>query len=223
MKLRESENIWVLGIFLGIVGLISALILAIMADLTAKPVNEAKKRNRTIMYKQLDLPNFNQISSQELKIKSRFGTEISFLATGNSGKISGFIAQATTNKGYSGTLELMLGLLPDGRISAVQIISHKETPGLGANVCERKFLRTIFNLCEPLPSGLPPNPILDQFRNRKGLRSGAWKVKKDGGDIDFKTGATVTSRAITDLVSEIATVFVLNYSEINKNLSMDKK
>ena len=43
MKLRDNENLFVLGIFLGMTGLISALVLALTFQLTAKPVEEAKK------------------------------------------------------------------------------------------------------------------------------------------------------------------------------------
>ena len=40
--------------------------------------------------------------------------------------------------GYSGDIELLVGVLPDGRITAVEIISHKETPGLGDLIERRK-------------------------------------------------------------------------------------
>ena len=87
---------------------------------------------------------------------------------------------------------------------AVQIIEHKETPGLGAAVCERKFQKTIFNLFEAEPAGLPPNAILDQFKNKNHKNAGNWKISKDGGEFAYRTGATVTSRAVTDMVNSAA-------------------
>lgn len=76
--------------------------------------------------------------------------------------------------GFGGTIDMMVGVKNDGTVSGVSIISHAETASLGAN-CTREDWRSQF----------------------VGL-SGALEVDKDGGEIDALTGATVTSRAITN-------------------------
>ena len=50
-------------------------------------------------------------------------------------------------------------------------------------------------------------------------KNSGWKVKKDGGDIDYVTGATVTSRAITKLVSDASSVFAANRTELLAKLA----
>ena len=43
--------------------------------------------------------------------------------------------------GYGGTIDLMVGLNPEGTITGVQVLRHTETPGLGAKITEEKFLQ----------------------------------------------------------------------------------
>ena len=110
----------------------------------------------------------------------------------------------------------MVSFDPNGKILAVRILEHNETPGLGAAVCERKFQKTIFNLGAPRPAGLPPNPVLDQFHGRLAAEGGNWKVSKDGGDLIFRTGATVSSRAVTEAVNLAAVNFAAAKAHFEK-------
>ena len=69
----------------------------------------------------------------------------------------------------------MVGVDPNGVITGVEVISHSETPGLGSKITEPQFL------------GLFPG---------RSLSNTHWAVKKDGGDIDQITGATISPRAV---------------------------
>ncbi len=200
MKLRDQENIVVLGVFLGVVALIAALVLAIMSQLTAEPIREAAEKNRQQAFHRLLLPEFERVG----EAVSCDGFD--FFPVFQAEKIVGFVGQGRTRAGYGGAIEALVGFDRSGKITGVQILRHKETPGLGANVCERKFQRTIFNLGEPSPA-VPANRYLDQFNGKEVFSSGNWRISKDGGEFEYLTGATVTSRAITALVNEIATVF----------------
>ena len=84
--------------------------------------------------------------------------------------------------GFGGTIDLMVGVDADGTISGISIISHGETASLGAN-CTREDWRSQF----------------------VGL-SGELAVDKDGGQVDSLTGATVTSRAVTEAVEQALNV-----------------
>ena len=202
-KLRETENIWILGIFLGVTGLLAALILSVVSQLTAKPIEDAKIRTRTKALKQLNLPEFdNNMSETEVVVGN-----VKFMTAKKGGKIVGYAAESSNNSGYNGKISALAGFDADGKILAVQILSHNETPGLGAAVCERKFQRTIFNIAKPQPAGLPPNPILDQFNGKSAANTSNWKISKDGGPFIFKTGATVSSRAVAALVESIVLEF----------------
>jgi electron transport complex protein RnfG len=90
---------------------------------------------------------------------------------------AGYAVKTYTEKGFSGHIELMAGFLPDGSIVDISVLQHKETPGLGTKMTEEKFLV--------------------QFRG-KNPGSFPLKVKKDGGQVDAITAATISSRAFCD-------------------------
>jgi electron transport complex protein RnfG len=89
----------------------------------------------------------------------------------------GFAIKTFTDKGFSGHFEMMAGFLPDGTINRVVVLNHKETPGLGTKMTEAKFS--------------------DQFLG-KNPGEYSLKVKKDGGQVDAITAATISSRAYCD-------------------------
>ena len=86
--------------------------------------------------------------------------------------------------GYSGPIKLLVAIKIDGTLGGVRIISHKETPGLGDKVEERKS-----DWIHSFAGKSLGNPDLSR-----------WKVKRDGGDFDQFTGATVTPRSIVQAV-----------------------
>ena len=99
---------------------------------------------------------------------------------GRSGEeIVGIAFEASSSAGYSGDIDLMVGVDPEGIITGVEVISHAETPGLGSKITESGFL--------------------ELFHGRD-LGNTHWAVKKDGGDIDQITGATISPRAVVEAV-----------------------
>ncbi|MBK1721790.1 electron transport complex subunit RsxG [Thiocystis violacea] len=82
--------------------------------------------------------------------------------------------------GYAGEIDVMLGLAADGKILGVRVLSHKETPGLGdkIEVGKADWVRAF----EGRSLGDPP--------------AERWGVKKDGGDFDQFSGATITPRGV---------------------------
>ena len=222
MKLRKSENLFVLGIFLAFTGLISATALAVVSNLTSPAIAAAKEKQTAAALKQIGLPEFNNHPAGNIcKLKTADGDEVSFLGAAMDGKLVG-IAARTSVSGYAGAIKVMAGLDLDGNILAVIVEEHKETPGLGANVCDRKFQRTIRQLTNPNPDLLPSNPILDQFHGRRAVPGRRWAVKTDGGEFEYRTGATVTSRAVTRAVNRIASLFLQKKAAITAKLSEQK-
>ena len=90
-------------------------------------------------------------------------------------------AVKSTVGGFGGPLTLLVGVVKGGVVHATRVLSHSETPGLGAK-------------CETEAS------FIDQF---KGFDTSAksLKVRKDGGDVDAITASTITSRAYTEAVA----------------------
>ena len=208
MTLHDSENTFVLGVFLCLVALVAAAALALVSGITKKPIERAKEKNRNAMLKCLNLPKFDRTGSSVEVGERRFST------VSEAGRVVGFVGEGKS-KGYGGDIEAMVGFSPDGRITGVQILKHKETPGLGANVCDRTFKRTILNLFAKAPD-VPGNDYLDQFAGRPASGAGNWRTKKDGGEFIYHTGATVTSRAVVDLVNGIASDFAKSRKTIEE-------
>jgi Na+-translocating ferredoxin:NAD+ oxidoreductase subunit G len=97
------------------------------------------------------------------------------------------VLEAAAPDGYSGRISLVLAVMADGRLSAVRVTGHKETPGLGDYIDPRKDKNKA-------------KPWIGQF-NDQGydlVREGRWKVKKDGGQFAYHTGATISARAVTN-------------------------
>ena len=97
---------------------------------------------------------------------------------------AGAIITAVAANGYNGRIKIILGVNYSGEIYAVRVVEHKETPGLGdpieikrSNWIEQFSGKSITN---PLPT--------------------AWAVKKDDGQFDQLTGATITPRAVVESV-----------------------
>ncbi len=230
-KLKETENIFVLGIFLGVCGAVAALVLASFADLTREPIKKMKMRAVNSALKEV-LPAFDNSPGDNTFEKDG----VIFYGAKKDGKLVAVAASGYTMKGYSGKLVAMVGLKLDGKVrtialvdgkklSAVLITEQKETPGLGTVVCERKRQKTIVSIFEKpgKDAALPPqNKILDQFAD-KSAGNIPWQVTKAGGKFDYMTGATISSKAVTGVVYKIARAFTVNRKEIIERLSEAKK
>lgn len=94
------------------------------------------------------------------------------------------VMEVTAPNGYNGAIDLLVGILADGRISGVRVVSHRETPGLGDPIeVRRSDWITGFDgrsIDDPAPA--------------------AWAVRRDGGTFDQFTGATITPRAVVGAV-----------------------
>ena len=97
------------------------------------------------------------------------------------GTISGVAIKTSTNKGFGGKMELIVGFFLDGTVSGYKVIHSNETPGLGTKVSEPRFKEQF--------AGIRPKKHL-------------FKVKQDGGEIDAVTAATISSRAVIDAIQK---------------------
>lgn len=102
------------------------------------------------------------------------------------GKPVAAIFPAVAPEGYSGAIEIIVGINVDGSIAGVRALNHGETPGLGDKVDLKKSDWILSFNGKSLNN---PKPSL-------------WGVKKDKGAFDQFTGATITPRAVTKAVYE---------------------
>lgn len=95
-----------------------------------------------------------------------------------------FILPIVAPDGYTGPIRLIMSIDLSGTITGLRVIEHKETPGLGDKIEIKKsdWIRSF------------------EGRSLNNTQEAAWAVKKDGGDFDQMTGATITPRAIVNAV-----------------------
>jgi electron transport complex protein RnfG len=96
------------------------------------------------------------------------------------GKAHTVILPATAPDGYTTNIDMIVGIKLDGSLAGVRVVDHKETPGLGDKIEAKK------------------HPWILQFPGLSLLNpeEQSWAVKKDGGEFDQFTGATITPRAV---------------------------
>lgn len=95
-----------------------------------------------------------------------------------SGQVSAVCFKFTAPDGYSGAINMIMGIDRNGNILGVRVLSHKETPGLGDKI-EAAKSDWILNFAG---------------RSLDNLAPAKWAVKKDGGEFDQFAGATITPR-----------------------------
>ena len=112
------------------------------------------------------------------------------VAVAKDNSLFGAAVETYTNKAFGGTFTLMVGFDADGNILGTEVIKAAETPGLGDKINKNKS-----NFAEQFVS---MNPIAHDCD---------LKVKKDGGEVDAITAATISSRAYCDAVNRAAKAF----------------
>ena len=101
------------------------------------------------------------------------------------------LIESVAPDGYSGRIELIVAVRADGSLSGVRAVAHRETPGLGDYI-------------DPKKDKNKKSPWITQFGELKAADIPGCKVKKDGGQITYHTGATISARAVTNAVARAA-------------------
>ena len=109
-------------------------------------------------------------------------------------------AVKTSEGGFGGKIDMMVGFLADGTIKGTSVLSHSETPGLGANMTGK---------------------FKDQFVD-KNPADFKLTVSKDGGDVDAITAATITSRAFSKAVDKAYQAFEANKAQFMNNAPVEE-
>ncbi len=108
-------------------------------------------------------------------------------------------------RGYASDIEVLVGVGLDGAVKGVRIMSSKETPGLGEKIREVEAKVTLVDMIMGKGPAEPGEPDIPWFLKQYiGKRSGDMNLTKGKGPgpdrIDAITGATITSRAVTEAV-----------------------
>ena len=186
LRIDAMKDILRLIVVLTCLCIVSAIALAKIYDLTKGPIAYQKRLEVLRAIRTVLPPYDNEPDRDMVKLPmgiDRKGNEIQgvFYRGRKGDRLIGVAFKVTSPEGYGGNIEVMVGLLPKGMIYGIEVLSHLETPGLGAKIREAKFK--------------------DRFKNLN-LSNTTWAVKKDAGDIDGITGATISSRAVIKAVKE---------------------
>ena len=160
---------------LGLTCLLCSAVLGGAYALTKEPIDAAAKA-KTDKAVGAVLPAFDGTSRGSVDVD---GKTYPYYKAVQGGQTVGYAVESTV-VGFGGPLSLMVGVTPDGVVYNTSVLSHSETPGLGAKcTTDQKFM--------------------DQWK-RFDPSVKALTVKKDGGDVDAITASTITSRAYTEAV-----------------------
>jgi len=121
----------------------------------------------------------------EVSDRERLGADRTVVYRARQGdKPAGVVLTSVVPDGYAGPIRLLVAVLPDGTLGGVRVLSHRETPGLGDKIEEAKS-----------------DWVLDfTGRSLEDPAPARWKVRRDGGDFDQFTGATITPRSVVKAV-----------------------
>ena len=162
----------------------AGLILSLVESVTREPIAE-QRRLVTLRALQSVLPLTNNSPDQDtvqlVTGKDKRGRDVlrTFFRGRLDGTLSGVAFKVVAPDGYSGNIEIMVGIDPGGTVAGIEILSHAETPGLGDKVTQPAFKANFAG---------------------KNLENADWRVKKDGGSFDQITGATISPRAVVGAV-----------------------
>ena len=195
-KKKESTLINMLVALL-VIAAVSGGVLGLVYGVTKDAIAEVdQKKNEAAIHAVLPLEGEITYKADTLKYNYE-GADLTFpcnLAYDANGNFQG-AAVKTSESGFGGKIDMMVGFLADGTIKGTSVLSHAETPGLGANMTGK---------------------FKDQFVD-KNPADFKLIVKKDGGDVDAITAATITSRAFSKAVDKAYKAFEANKAQFMNN------
>ncbi|MBR3030121.1 MAG: RnfABCDGE type electron transport complex subunit G [Bacteroidales bacterium] len=174
---------------LGCICLVCSALLGLVNHVTAEPIAAANlaKTNNAI---KAVVPEFDNIPSEDSWNVEVDGKQYKVYPATYQGKVMGYAIEVLPT-GFGGTIDMLVGFDAEtGKIYNTSVISHSETPGLGAKITEtgEGSFRAQFDGMDPAAT--------------------KFMVRKDGGDIDAITASTITSRAFTSGVAEAYKVYL---------------
>ena len=174
-----------------VITIVSGGVLGFIYGLT-KPAIDKVEENKNIKAINEVLKTDVAIATTESVVIEDLTYNLAYDAEGN---FIGAAVKTYSKNGFGGKIELMVGMLADGVINKVSVLSQAETPGLGANMVNDKFK--------------------GQF-DGKDPKNFKLMVKKDGGDVDAITAATISSRAVSEAIKRAADGFEANKDQFMK-------
>jgi electron transport complex protein RnfG len=194
-----SSRTYIHGAILGAFCLGFGVVLAATDMITAEPIAQRATEDKQASLSQV-IPvsiHDNNPVTDTIELAGHGGKPLTVYRATRDGKVTG-IAYEIYGSGYAGEIKLMLAVDAEGKVLGVRALAHKETPGLGdkINIAKGDWI-TRFN---GLSLGNPP--------------ADRWKVKKDGGQFDQFSGATITPRGVVTAIRHGLEFFAENKTKL---------
>lgn len=162
----------------------AGVVLSLVEAVTRAPIAEQRRLETLRALRAVLPPSDNSPDEDTVQLvigQDKRGRDVlrTFFRGRQAGELSGIAFKVVAPDGYSGNIDVMVGIDPGGTIAGIEILNHAETPGLGDKIA--------------LPS------FKEKFAG-KNLDNADWRVKKDGGEFDQITGATISPRAVVGAV-----------------------
>ena len=203
MAKKKESTLINMVIALLVITAVSGGVLGLVYGMTKDAIAEVdQKKNEAAIQAVLPLEGEITYKADTMQFKYE-GVELTFpcnLAYDANGNFQG-AAVKTSEGGFGGKIDMMVGFLADGTIKGTSVLSHAETPGLGANMTGK---------------------FKDQFVD-KNPASYRLTVTKDGGDVDAITAATITSRAFSKAVDKAYNAFMANKAQFMNNAPVEQE
>lgn len=183
------------AVALGAFGLVTAGVVALTYQLTSEQI-ERNEKAVAIAAVQTVLPaHDNDLLAEQMTLPAdlQLGWDEPFVVTlaKQNNQLVGLAVPVRARDGYSGPIDMVLGIDPAGTITGLRVVKHKETPGLGDKIDLAKSDWILDFNGTSLAA-----PERDQ-----------WAPKPDGGAFDAFTGATITPRAVIAATARALTWF----------------
>ncbi len=174
------KDIAKLALVLTLIAAGAGLILSLVEAVTRAPIAEQRRQETLKALKAVLPPIDNQPDADTVSLvigQDKKGRDVHrvFYRGRKGEELAGVAFKVVAPDGYSGNITTMVGIKPDGTVVGIEILTHAETPGLGDKIAHDWFKA--------------------QFAG-KNLDNADWRVKKDGGQFDQITGATISPRAV---------------------------
>ncbi len=197
-----SKNMLIGALLLGCFAIFGSGLLAFINSMTEKRIAENERQallnslNQVIDASQYDNALEEDSISVNANTLNRDEASIVYRARKNNKAVAA-IMTVTAPDGYNGKIKMLVAVNTNGKVAGVRVVAHKETPGLGdkIDVSRDNWINSFSG-----KSLQQPNINL-------------WTVKKDGGEFDSFSGATITPRAVVKAVKNS-----LQYFENNQDL-----
>ena len=188
------------GALLGITALLASATLVFAYLQTQPQIDKQHEADLTASLKAV-LPGIeydNDLLNDQVVINGGVGTDTTTVYRARQhGEVVAVVYQVI-GKGYAGDIAAVMGLDREGNITSVRVVSHHETPGLGDRIEQAK------------------SSWIDNFTGKSldNPDEKGWHVRKDGGDFDQFSGATITPRGLVAAIKAGLDLYAIHRAEI---------